>query len=68
MYYALGILTAMSGISVTLGLLIVFLLSNLTEWRNVALICFTIPLLLTFAVYFIPESPMWYLNICSFVA
>lgn len=53
-----GVLIAMAGISATLGLLLVFLLGNLTEWRNVALVCFTIPVGTMIAVYFIPETPV----------
>lgn len=38
-----GMLIAMAGIAATLGLFLVFLLGSLTAWRNVALICFTVP-------------------------
>lgn len=44
---------ALAGISATLGLFMVFTLGNLMEWRNVALICFTIPVGTMVAVYFV---------------
>lgn len=48
-----GVITAMAGISATLGLLIVFTLGSFTEWRNVAMICLVIPVVTMFAVLFV---------------
>lgn len=53
-----GILIALSGIAATLGLFIVFLLGSLTEWRNVALYCLSVPIITMVAVCFIPETPL----------
>lgn len=48
-----GILTACSGISAALGFFIVFLLGSVMAWRNVALICLTVPLLTLVAICFV---------------
>lgn len=48
-----GVITAMAGISATLGLFIVFTMGNFIAWRNVAIICLAVPVITMIAVYFV---------------
>lgn len=48
-----GIITAMAGISATLGLLIVFSLGSFFAWRNVSIICLIVPVVTMVAVLFV---------------
>lgn len=48
-----GVITAMAGISATLGLLIVFTLGCFNAWRNVAIICLIMPVVTMVAVLFV---------------
>lgn len=54
-----GILVATVSISTMLGLLMGFLLGAITRFRNVALICFIIRIVVIVAVFFVPETPSW---------
>lgn len=49
------VLTSLSGIASSLGLLCVYLLANLTDWRNVALLCLSIPITTMVAIYFVSK-------------
>lgn len=49
-------LIAMAGIAATLGLFLVFLLGSLTAWRNVALICFIVPVATLVAICFVCDK------------
>ncbi|XP_055308983.1 facilitated trehalose transporter Tret1-like [Sitodiplosis mosellana] len=57
-----GVLIAYSGISVTLGIFMVFGLNTLMAWRSVALVCLAMPVITAVAVCFIPETPQWLLS------
>lgn len=52
-----GVFMAMSGIAATLGFFIVYLLGSVTEWRNVALCGFVVPLITMIAVCFVRVFP-----------
>lgn len=52
-----GMLMAMAGIAATLGLFLVFLLGSLTAWRNVALVCFVVPVATLVAICFVSQPP-----------
>lgn len=49
-------------VSVTIGMLLVFVLNTLMPWRVVALVSLFIPILTTIALIFVPESPLWLLS------
>lgn len=51
-----GILIACAGVSVMLGIFIVYILGTLALWRNVALMCLTVPLVTVVAIYFVSFS------------
>lgn len=51
-----GILASTAGVSSTLGLLIVLFVGNLTDWRSVAFICLTVPIITTIAVFFVRKT------------
>lgn len=55
-------MTALSNISATLGLFIVYLLNTLMPWRSVGLVCLAVPVVTMIAVCFIPETPLWLLS------
>lgn len=57
-----GMMTALSNISATLGLFIVYLLNTLMPWRSVGLVCLAVPVVTMIAVCFIPETPLWLLS------
>lgn len=48
-----GILVALSGLAATTGLSIVYTLSNLMPWRQVALCCLSVPVSTMVAVCFV---------------
>lgn len=48
-----GILIACSGLAVMLGIVFVYLLGTLTTWRNIALICLSIPIATVVAISFV---------------
>lgn len=50
-----GILTSCAGIAVMLGIFIVFLLGSIMTWRNVALICLSVPLVTVVAICFVSQ-------------
>lgn len=51
-----GILTSCAGIAVMLGFFIVYLLGSIITWRNVALICLSVPLATVVAICFVNQS------------
>lgn len=57
-----GILTACAGVSVMIGITIVYLLGTIMVWRTAALICLTVPVATMIAICFVPETPMWLLS------
>ncbi|XP_055387594.1 facilitated trehalose transporter Tret1-like isoform X2 [Condylostylus longicornis] len=57
-----GVLISCAGISVTLGIFIVYWLGSITTWRIAALICLSVPLVTVVAICFVPETPMWLLS------
>lgn len=48
-----GILIACSGVAAMLGFFFVYLLGTITTWRNVALICLSLPLATMVAISFV---------------
>lgn len=57
-----GILTSCAGVAVMLGFFIVYLLGTVMVWRNIALVCVSIPLITIVAICFVPETPLWLLS------
>ncbi|XP_008469054.1 facilitated trehalose transporter Tret1 isoform X1 [Diaphorina citri] len=57
-----GILTSYSAPIIYMGIIFEFILGKLFDWRTVALINSTIPILTIAAMIQIPESPMWLLS------
>ncbi|XP_055301803.1 facilitated trehalose transporter Tret1-like [Sitodiplosis mosellana] len=57
-----GVLIAYVNVSVTIGMLLVFVLNTLMSWRTVALVSLCLPILTTIALIFVPESPLWLLS------
>ncbi|GAB0097350.1 facilitated trehalose transporter Tret1 [Sergentomyia squamirostris] len=57
-----GILTSCAGVSVMLGVFIVYFLGTVVTWRVAALICLTVPLSTLVAICFVPETPLWLLS------
>lgn len=50
-----GTLTACSGISAALGFFTVFLLGSMMPWRQVALVCAAVPLVVLFALCLVSD-------------
>lgn len=48
-----GVLSSITTFTMTGGSLIVFILGNLTQWRNIALYCFVLQVAITIALYFV---------------
>jgi len=57
-----GILTSYSGIFVTLGLIVEFLLGTLTDWNTAAFYSSFVPIVTFIAISQVPETPMWLLS------
>lgn len=57
-----GILASTSTVSVISGALIQFLLGTFFNWRNVALISCTVPVMSFILCFFVPESPTWLIS------
>ncbi|XP_055716571.1 facilitated trehalose transporter Tret1-like [Phlebotomus papatasi] len=57
-----GILTSCAGVAATLGFFLGYLLGTIVTWREVALICLTIPVFTVIAICFVPETPLWLLS------
>lgn len=47
---------------VVTGILVQFILGTFLNWRTIALVCSAMPLLTILALFFVPESPYWYLS------
>ncbi|KAK4880845.1 hypothetical protein RN001_008991 [Aquatica leii] len=56
-----GMLSATSTLSVTLGVLLQFLVGTLLPWRTVALVCLGPPILSFCLLSLMPESPHWFI-------
>lgn len=46
----------------TLGMLVISVLNTLMPWRIIAFICMFVPIITTFGLFFIPETPLWLLG------
>ncbi|KAI5724892.1 hypothetical protein M8J77_008456 [Diaphorina citri] len=57
-----GSLTLLTGVSGSLGLLAIFFLNALTDWRTTTLLSATIPGLALVMLLFLPESPTWLIS------
>lgn len=57
-----GILTCCAGVSVMLGITLIYFLGTVIFWRTAALICLSVPILTMIAICFVPETPMWLLS------
>lgn len=57
-----GVLTSYSGIFVTVGLIVEFLLGTLYSWNTAALISAIVPVITIVAISQVPETPMWLLS------
>ncbi|XP_055686788.1 facilitated trehalose transporter Tret1-like [Lutzomyia longipalpis] len=57
-----GILTSCAGVSVMMGIFIVYFLGTVVTWRVAALICLAVPLSTLIAICFVPETPLWLLS------
>uniref|UniRef100_A0A6M2DHG4 Putative permease of the major facilitator superfamily protein n=1 Tax=Xenopsylla cheopis TaxID=163159 RepID=A0A6M2DHG4_XENCH len=57
-----GILTAMAGVSVLLGVFLTYLLGTTWHWTTVGGVLSTVPIITFVAICFIPETPMWLLS------
>lgn len=55
-------MTATAGIAATIGLSVVYWLSTLLHWRQVALFCAAVPVIATTIILFVPETPIWLLG------
>lgn len=55
-------MTSCAGVAATLGFFLGYLLGTLVTWREVALICLTIPVFTVIAICFVPETPLWLLS------
>lgn len=56
-----GILSSSAGFSVIFGILAVFLLGTFLNWRTVALISGIFPITSFVLLFFVPESPYWFI-------
>ena len=54
-----GLLSATSTVAVILGVFTQMLTGSLVNWRTVALINITYPVLCCLSLYMVPESPVW---------
>ena len=54
-----GAMAASGVLMITLGILVVYVLGSLLQWKVVAWVCLTVPLAMTILVFLIPESPGW---------
>lgn len=52
---ARGVLVSFTSIAVTFGPVLVFSLSNLTEWRNIALYCCIVQIIVTITLLCVSE-------------
>ncbi|XP_018900034.2 facilitated trehalose transporter Tret1 isoform X4 [Bemisia tabaci] len=57
-----GVLTSYSTSFVTVGFLLVYALGLVTNWRNVALISASTPVLAIIVLLMIPETPIWLMS------
>ncbi|XP_046661262.1 facilitated trehalose transporter Tret1-like [Homalodisca vitripennis] len=54
-----GILTSFSGVFSTIGMMILSSLATVMDWRNLALISMSGPVMALVALAFVPDSPAW---------
>lgn len=54
-----GIFSSIPFASYAFGILLVYALGSVTDWRVVAGLSITLPALALFAFFFLPESPVW---------
>lgn len=57
-----GTLLSLSTIAKNSGIFVVYLLGSFLSWRQVALACSIVPIIIIIAICFIPESPNWLLS------
>ncbi|KAI5742348.1 hypothetical protein M8J77_006396 [Diaphorina citri] len=57
-----GSLTLLTGISGTLGILVIFFINALVDWRTTTLLSSIIPLLAMVMLFILPESPTWLIS------
>lgn len=57
-----GILISYTNLGTSLGGFVIFSLNTVMDWRRVALVCFTVPIVTITALIFIPETPHWLIS------
>ncbi|XP_008475502.1 facilitated trehalose transporter Tret1 [Diaphorina citri] len=57
-----GALTLLTGVSGNMGVLAIFFINALVDWRTTSLISSIIPLLAIVMLLFLPESPTWLIS------
>lgn len=57
-----GSLTLLTGASGNMGVLLIFFINAITDWRNTCLISAVIPILAMVMLAFLPESPSWLIS------
>lgn len=57
-----GALTLLTGASGNMGILAIFFVNALTDWRSTCLISSVVPLLAMVMLVFLPESPAWLIS------
>lgn len=57
-----GILTSCAGIAAMLGFFIVYALGSVMTWRNVALVCLSLPIMTMVAICFVNYKNLSYLS------
>uniref|UniRef100_A0A8D8SL17 Facilitated trehalose transporter Tret1 n=1 Tax=Cacopsylla melanoneura TaxID=428564 RepID=A0A8D8SL17_9HEMI len=57
-----GALTLLTGASGNLGILVIFFINALVDWRTTTLISSVVPLLAMVMLIFLPESPIWLIS------
>lgn len=51
------VMISLSIVSATIGFFVIYIFGSLTEWRNVALICSSVPVVALFALCFVSKIP-----------
>lgn len=54
-------LLCLNSVFVSLGILITCCLAAMLEWRKIAIIFLTLECCIFFALFFVPESPYWFM-------
>lgn len=57
-----GILISYTNLGTSLGGFVIFSLNTTIDWRSVALVCFTVPIVTLTALVFVPETPHWLIS------